>query len=368
MKVSINGRRPLASEVTGPDRTTPEVFRLSVVLPDGAVLLTFMTTRHRHWTSTRWLSPEDSGISGSAGSSGADDTGPSIGLWTQALDLPHRYRQPMRHPIAARTTMSPVHRGAGRRPAGRHRRAPRWVTRSAPWRAVCAVLLVALPAATGLWCAAGNIQARVSTGDGGLAPTGPGASAEPVSPSAASPVPVDIPVAVVASSPAATPSPFPSSAPHSTAPRPDPHPSATPHPSPTPQPTWDPSPTRFIPISVQAEDPVNVLVGGAAVVGCPTCDGGARVRYIAGTSWLDVNLDLPTAGTRTVTVEYESDGPRFIEIAGGAATLLVRQVTGVDWQTPMVLQFTAALPAGRLVLKFYNDSGPAPDVDKVSIS
>ncbi|NLU79484.1 hypothetical protein HCA58_14050 [Micromonospora sp. HNM0581] len=125
------------------------------------------------------------------------------------------------------------------------------------------------------------------------------------------------------------------------------------------------TPTTFSPVSVQAEDPGNSITGGAAVTSCGTCDGGARVRYLGR---VVVYLDVPTAGTRTVTVTYESDGARELKVAINNAAPSSFQVSGTSWQLPRTLQFTAAIPAGRVAVTLYNDTSPAPDVDKVTIS
>jgi hypothetical protein len=128
------------------------------------------------------------------------------------------------------------------------------------------------------------------------------------------------------------------------------------------------SPGHFIPISIQAEDPANLLSGGAAVVACGTCDGGYRVRYICTSCRLVVRTTLAVPGSRTVTVVYESNGSRAVKISFNGARPLIRTVSGPDWTTPQTLRFTAVLPAGTLLVAFYNDESPAPDIDKVVVS
>jgi hypothetical protein len=124
----------------------------------------------------------------------------------------------------------------------------------------------------------------------------------------------------------------------------------------------------FSPLSVEAEDPGNLRSGGAKVFDCDQCDGGQRVGYLVGTSQLSVRATLSAGGTRTITVVYETDGPRTLKVSLNAVPLLAREVTGSGWETPRTFQFTAALPAGQVLFTFYNDDGPAPDVDKLIIS
>ncbi len=128
------------------------------------------------------------------------------------------------------------------------------------------------------------------------------------------------------------------------------------------------TPAGFTPIAVQAEDPGNILSGGAEVVACDTCDGGYRVRYLCLTCQLVVRTSLPASGPRTVTIVYEAGDVRTIKISINGALPVIRTVSGQDWTTPQALNFTAVLQAGALELTLYNDDAPAPDIDKVLIS
>ncbi|BCB75002.1 hypothetical protein GCM10022251_75670 [Phytohabitans flavus] len=177
------------------------------------------------------------------------------------------------------------------------------------------------------------------------------------------------------SAPASTP--FPASTP---APAPTPGASASPRPTlqrdatttPTTRRPQTPSPTasptggqRFTPVSVQAEAPGNRLADGAGVTSCDTCDGGARVRYIGE---LTVYATLPAAGTRTITVTYECDGRRHIEVSTANSEFRLFTLTGTSWQTPATFTFEANLPAGRVALDFRSNGSSAPDIDKITIS
>ncbi|MEV0130087.1 hypothetical protein AB0H83_16700 [Dactylosporangium sp. NPDC050688] len=128
------------------------------------------------------------------------------------------------------------------------------------------------------------------------------------------------------------------------------------------------APAPFTPVVIEAEDPGNELTGGAAVTACGTCHGGHRVRYLCFTCTLVVRTVLPVAGSRTVTVGYEVDGPRSVKVSVNGAPARTFQVTGPDWTVPRSFQFTADLPAGPLRLTFFNDATPAPDIDVVTIS
>jgi hypothetical protein len=127
------------------------------------------------------------------------------------------------------------------------------------------------------------------------------------------------------------------------------------------------TPSAFVPVAVQAEDPRNRLAGGAAIVACASCEGGGRVRYIGGVNQLVVSAAVPAPGAQTVTVVYETDGPREIKIDLNGKPVHTRLVTGDGWNRPRTFRFTAAVPAGSVTLTFYNDESPAPDIDLVII-
>jgi hypothetical protein len=183
---------------------------------------------------------------------------------------------------------------------------------------------------------------------------------------------VGVAVATIAVPPLIAPSrtarsalPAPSSAP---SPTPATAPPSTPPPPATTTPPAATTPAVFAPVSIEAEAAANIRSGTAKVVRCDTCEGGYRVGYLAATSQLLVRATIPAAGTRTITVFYETDGPRTIKVNVNGAPQLTRQLTGPDWVQPQSFVFTVVLPAGALTLTFFNDEAPAPDIDKIVIA
>jgi tRNA A-37 threonylcarbamoyl transferase component Bud32 len=132
--------------------------------------------------------------------------------------------------------------------------------------------------------------------------------------------------------------------------------------------TTSPVPARLTPIAAEAEDPGNVLTAPAQAVACAACYGGYRVRYLGGTGKVSVTTQIPVSGPRTLTVAYETDGQREIKINSNGALILIRTVTGSNWDVPQTFSFTTVLNAGPTVLTFYNDTSPAPDIDQITIS
>lgn len=219
--------------------------------------------------------------------------------------------------------------------------------------------VVAMPSERGT--SAPTADPDVDTGMA-LVPAAPGVSGRPVGSVTSSPT--------VTVSPGSTPSPSGSASVR----QPTPSVSSTPTPSRTPGGSASsvapvPSATAFAPFTVQAEDPRNELHGDAQVVGCPTCDGGARVRYIQGASDLVVNLTVPVAGMRRVTVRYESGNYRPLQVSvNGGAPYTVWGSGAGDWDTPADFSISTYLPAGQIRIRLYHETDPAVDVDSVTVS
>ncbi|MFI6762672.1 hypothetical protein ACIBF5_26410 [Micromonospora sp. NPDC050417] len=225
-------------------------------------------------------------------------------------------------------------------------------------------------AATGLVLWAASLPSRQVSHESPLAVpglTGLAPLMEPIAEEGSS-----VPSGTVSATPTATltPSPTRSRATNSPEPvRPTPEPgAATPRPgvaadavqaSPTPQP--------FPQIVIQAEDSRNELVG-SQVVKCGTCDGGYRVRYVGLGNYLVMHAQVPAAGVRTMGVVYESDGPpRTLKVSVNGGPPQARQVSGSGWETPALMTFQIALPAGAVEIMLYSDAEPGVDVDKVII-
>jgi len=130
-----------------------------------------------------------------------------------------------------------------------------------------------------------------------------------------------------------------------------------------------PAQAQFAPIAVEAEYAANIISPGATVEACGPCSGRFRVHGLTGPVGLIVPLDVPAAGTRTVTVLYEAEGVRHLVVAVNDAVVFDRDVIGPDANTPETVSFVTFIPAGAVRVAFdtaENVSGP--DIDKVTIS
>ncbi|GAA3641004.1 hypothetical protein GCM10022223_70310 [Kineosporia mesophila] len=122
-------------------------------------------------------------------------------------------------------------------------------------------------------------------------------------------------------------------------------------------------------MTVNATDSGNTRADVQAV-DCPTCAAGSRIAYLAGASGLTVPVnDVAVAGTRTLTILYESDGARdlYVSVNGGADQQLAGLTGRGDWETPAGTTLRITLEKGSNTLLFHNPVGPAPDLDQFSI-
>ncbi len=102
-----------------------------------------------------------------------------------------------------------------------------------------------------------------------------------------------------------------------------------------------------------------------------TCAGGYRLRYLgestSNTTYFN-NVNVPTAGTYTLTVYAGTRDQRkfYLSVNGGSAKTIT--MDGTDFGTMVTASTTITLNAGNNKLKFYNDSAPTPDLDRIKVT
>ncbi|HEY4033215.1 MAG TPA: protein kinase [Ktedonobacteraceae bacterium] len=148
-----------------------------------------------------------------------------------------------------------------------------------------------------------------------------------------------------------------------------------PKPAPTPKPTPTPTATDAA-ISYEAEVSQNTLAGGARVISCSSCSGGARVGDLgvrssgeSGTLRFN-NVNKAGAGTYTLTLYYSngSSGSQdeYISVNGGPAIVFNGSPTG-SFSTFATAGIAVSLNGGSNTIEFSNPNGNAPDVDKIIV-
>jgi len=123
------------------------------------------------------------------------------------------------------------------------------------------------------------------------------------------------------------------------------------------------------PASYEAESSANTLTGAAKIASCSACSGGEKVGYVGmGATLTFNNVNVTTAGTYKVTVQYCSGNARSADISanGGSAQTVSFPVTG-SFTTPGTVTVSVSLKAGANTITFGNASAYAPDFDKITV-
>ncbi|MEU8076606.1 hypothetical protein AB0B31_14265 [Catellatospora citrea] len=128
------------------------------------------------------------------------------------------------------------------------------------------------------------------------------------------------------------------------------------------------APAAFGPVTVHAADPANIRVG-ARVIECPTCVDGSRVGYIGGPNTLAVRVaGVPRAGEWTLTVVYETEQPRTLKLAVDGGPVRELTLAGArSWLIPVRVSVRLRLPKGDCWIRFFNDTGSAPDINTITV-
>ncbi|HEX8536702.1 MAG TPA: NPCBM/NEW2 domain-containing protein, partial [Cystobacter sp.] len=119
----------------------------------------------------------------------------------------------------------------------------------------------------------------------------------------------------------------------------------------------------------EAEAIGNTVTGGAAAASCASCSGGQKVGYLGNGGTLTFNaVSVPTAGNYTLNIAYSTGEPRALSfrVNGGTATTLNLGSTG-GYDILGNQSLTVSLKAGANSIQFFNASGWAPDIDKLTV-
>jgi hypothetical protein len=145
----------------------------------------------------------------------------------------------------------------------------------------------------------------------------------------------------------------------------------------TPAPSRSPQPTRFGPVTFEAEASGNTIGGSAWVASYPGASGGAIVRNIGdwdtrqGDGFLRFeNVTVPVAGTYTlklfhVNIDNERTRTAVITVSGGDP----QSVTTAGGSTCCAAtSVRVELRKGRNTVTIANKDGHAPSVDRIVLS
>ncbi|MGP2439371.1 DUF4832 domain-containing protein [Streptomyces sp. JW3] len=125
------------------------------------------------------------------------------------------------------------------------------------------------------------------------------------------------------------------------------------------------------PAGYEAEAGGNTRTGTAVVADCAGCSGGAKVGYLGnGAALTFPRVDGGSGGTRQVTVHYATAVARSatVQVNGGTPRTVDFPATA-DWTTPGSVTLSLDLDSGTgNSITIGNDSGWAPDIDRITVT
>ena len=189
--------------------------------------------------------------------------------------------------------------------------------------------------------------------------------------SGATPTPTPIPTSTPTPTPtvAATPTPTRAATPTPTA---TVTPTATATPTPTATGTPTPTPAGGGTAYYEAEASNNTLSGAAVVASDSNCSGGKKVGYLGNgaNNYVIFNgINVTSSGSYTLTIYYLSAEARTFDVSvNGGTGIVVNCNSSGGWSTVGTITATISLNSGNNTIKFYNNSGYCPDLDRISIT
>jgi hypothetical protein len=124
-------------------------------------------------------------------------------------------------------------------------------------------------------------------------------------------------------------------------------------------------------VTYEGEGGSNVFAGMARpVMGCPSCSGAGRARSIGNGSRNYVELvDVRATrdGEHDLAIHYLLDGERTFFVSVNGAPGVEVPLSGANWMVPSEHKVRLRLKAGRNTLRFYNEQGWGPDLDRIVV-
>lgn len=119
----------------------------------------------------------------------------------------------------------------------------------------------------------------------------------------------------------------------------------------------------------EAESNANLLSGKASVSNCGACSGGKKVGNLYQGSSLQFNqIEVNAPGTYTVRLYYISGDPRSLLVSSnGAAGDLYDLPKTKDWNTVGTFDVDLSLAAGSNTILMSDGNSYSPDIDKIAV-
>jgi len=123
-------------------------------------------------------------------------------------------------------------------------------------------------------------------------------------------------------------------------------------------------------IVYEADSRANIISGLADSMVCNSCDGGRKVGHIGRGSQNFVtiqNIVVGKSGNYIVAIYYFLSGNRSFFVSVNDAPGLEVPLTGTDWMKLGRTAIIVPLNTGANKIKFYNDTGPTPDLSRIVV-
>jgi alpha-L-fucosidase len=121
--------------------------------------------------------------------------------------------------------------------------------------------------------------------------------------------------------------------------------------------------------SVEAES--GTVRGYARVASCTTCSGGSKVENIGNDVGNDVTLKVnaPASGDYTLTVVGAVAGTRSFSVSVNGGPAVPVTMTGSSFSSPLIARsLPVRLHSRTNTIQFFNNTGYAPDLDRITIT
>jgi hypothetical protein len=121
----------------------------------------------------------------------------------------------------------------------------------------------------------------------------------------------------------------------------------------------------------EAEASGNTIAGGASVVSCSGCSGGAKVGNVGGSGYVIINnVDAAVAGTYLLQLSYvdgDSSRTAIITVNGKSFEQPLPGTNDNNWDSAQTITIPVQLNTGANTIQFGNPTDYVSDIDKITV-
>ncbi|HEX4226062.1 MAG TPA: CBM35 domain-containing protein, partial [Pseudonocardiaceae bacterium] len=121
----------------------------------------------------------------------------------------------------------------------------------------------------------------------------------------------------------------------------------------------------------EAEASGNTIAGGASVVSCGGCSGGAKIGNVGGSGYVIINnVNAATAGTYLMQLSYvdgDSSRTAIVTVNGKSFEQPLPGTNDNNWDSAQTITIAVPLNAGANTVQFGNPTDYVSDIDKITV-